>query len=81
MPRTLVALGDASYALYLTHPLVIKAAEVTFDPWSHPVLATTVITLVCLVISWLVFVFVERPMTRSLRAAVSGAGRTALKGA
>lgn len=81
MPRVLVALGDASYALYLTHPLVIKAAEVTFDPWSHAVLATTVITLVCLAISWLIFVFVERPMTRRLRAAVSAPDRTALKGA
>ncbi len=67
----LVALGDASYAIYLLHPLVVRGLRVGFDkapasaavsPWLFVALGlAAVVPLACAVHR-----FVERPLTRSL---------------
>lgn len=59
------ALGDASYSLYLTHPLVIGAMAVTFGVW-HVWFVPVSLLLACAVgwLSWRVF---ERPITDRLK--------------
>jgi exopolysaccharide production protein ExoZ len=72
LPRWLQALGDASYSIYLTHGLVLPLVGlgmISLHWTSYAAQAFTVLT--CLVVAsgtgWLVFVFVERPMTLWLK--------------
>ncbi len=63
--RPLLALGDASYSLYLTHPLVIGAVAVTMGarlPW---LFIPVSLALSCAV-GWLCWRLFERPVTRTL---------------
>jgi peptidoglycan/LPS O-acetylase OafA/YrhL len=65
------ALGDASYALYLTHPFVIRAGRelllgtglAAIGPWGYMALAVIGAVLASL----LVYRWYERPMTDWLR--------------
>lgn len=73
-------LGDASYSLYLTHPLVISVARSAsnagyLNPSVAPVLffLSTVAVAVCLALA--VYYFLERPITNALKGRV-GALRT-----
>jgi len=72
LTRTGSALGDASYALYLTHPFVIRAGREVLvgsglasaiGPWAYIVLAVTGAVLASL----LVFRWYERPVTEWIR--------------
>ncbi|WP_162915191.1 acyltransferase family protein [Desertibaculum subflavum] len=74
VPRWLVALGDASYSLYLLHLLVLPALG---KAWAAAGLTGALprpVFLACgiglsVAASLLAFLHVERPMTRRLRAA------------
>ncbi len=65
----LVALGDASYALYLLHPMVIRALRLSWDrlglsialsPWIFIGAALVVLVPVALMVN----IWIERPMTK-----------------
>ena len=67
LPQGLLALGDASYSIYLVHGFVLPAVGVGIIAlhWTTP--SAQVFTVVaCLVVGslagWLVYVVVERPM-------------------
>jgi peptidoglycan/LPS O-acetylase OafA/YrhL len=72
--RSLVVLGDASYALYLTHGLVQFAMRTHFfalgkvvasvSPWFY----TGAISLFCAAIGLVVYAVIERPITDALRS-------------
>lgn len=75
--RVLVALGDASYALYLVHPFALRLLREVFvrtdlaadlGPWGYVASAL----LASVVAALLLYRLFERPMTRALRNA-SGA--------
>jgi exopolysaccharide production protein ExoZ len=72
LARVWAALGDASYALYLLHPFVLRGtrallqgvgAASTTGPLAFLALGLTIAA----VASWLVYRFVEIPLTRALR--------------
>lgn len=66
--RAFTVLGDASYALYLTHPFVI-AALVRLLARLHggPVATGLVLVAACLAVSVLAYQRIERPMLKSLQ--------------
>lgn len=78
--RLLHALGDASYSIYLTHFLtlmvLLKLTSIVW-PGTHGPLAKAVLALLSILISvlagWLVFRWVERPVTQRIRAWARGA--------
>ena len=66
-------LGDASYALYLTHPFALRAGReallrLGLAPALHPWGAMLAMTALALVAAVAVHLLVERPLTRRLRA-------------
>lgn len=67
--RYWVAIGDASYALYLTHPFVLRAVRILFQklglvaPWSF-ILVSLVLVLAVAVLVYRLF---EKPVTTALR--------------
>lgn len=69
LERWLALLGDASYALYLTHPFVIRATTLL---WRHLHLGSMAYMLTCLALAQAVAVAVhrilERPATRWVRS-------------
>jgi peptidoglycan/LPS O-acetylase OafA/YrhL len=65
-------LGDASYALYLTHPALISVARALSDkgylaPAAAPWLYLLAYTAICIATAHLVYRFVEKPMTVAAR--------------
>ncbi|MEM9229607.1 MAG: acyltransferase [Pseudomonadota bacterium] len=68
LPPGLTLLGDASYALYLTHPFVIRAIEAVADPFHQP-LTVVWVALLCVAVSLAVHLWIERPLTRVLQPA------------
>jgi peptidoglycan/LPS O-acetylase OafA/YrhL len=64
----LVALGDASYALYLSHPFVLQATAKIL--WSHPgigpVALTAITVALALPVALILNRFVERPAQAAL---------------
>jgi exopolysaccharide production protein ExoZ len=72
LPRWLLALGDASYSLYLSHGFVLAAFGVLVGRFFSPGLWMEGLTiLLCLIISsiagWMVFILVESPMLHAMR--------------
>lgn len=70
--RGLSFLGDASYALYLTHPFALRAGReallrLGLAPALHPWGAMLAMTGLALVAAVAVHLLVERPLTRALR--------------
>jgi exopolysaccharide production protein ExoZ len=68
LPRWLLALGDASYSIYLTHGFVLPVVGVGVMSLRVTTLPAKVLTIIaCLVVGalagWLAYVIVERPMT------------------
>ena len=67
LPRWLLALGDASYSVYLTHGFVVPVIGLVFlnFHWSS-LAAEAAAVLACLgasaVVGWIVYLMVERPM-------------------
>lgn len=64
VPRWLVTLGDWSFALYLTHALVLKAVQ----PFAAGWVAVAISVPVCLALSGIAYRFYERPVEKWLRA-------------
>ncbi|MES2741018.1 MAG: acyltransferase [Pseudomonadota bacterium] len=68
LKRQLVLLGDASYAIYLSHPFALNAVALLWkriglhDPWVYVAVAC----VVSLVVGVLVHLLIEKPMTRYL---------------
>jgi exopolysaccharide production protein ExoZ len=72
LPRWLLALGDASYSLYLSHGFVLPAFGIVVGRVFAPGIWTEALTiLLCLIVSsiggWVVFVLIESPMLHALR--------------
>lgn len=70
--RGLSALGDASYALYLVHPFVLRGgrevlAKLGFAPWLQPWGSLVVLTLLSVAAALALHRIIERPLTRGLR--------------
>lgn len=68
--RAIVLLGDASYALYLFHPMVLRATRLFFagteiGPWTYVIIAMSI----AVAMSVVVHLAFERPLTRYLRRA------------
>ena len=69
----LVLLGDASYALYLTHNLVMMTSRwplklpQIINPMLHPIVYATVLVIICLLMAIAVHLLFERPLTRYLQ--------------
>jgi exopolysaccharide production protein ExoZ len=68
--RPLQALGDASYALYLLHPFVLRGLAIggglaltRLSPWLF-MLASVITSSLCALLVWRFF---ERPLTRALQ--------------
>jgi len=79
-PALLGHLGDASYSLYLTHPLTIPVIWTMLPEQAMPMRAAVAVAVSC-VIGMLCFILLERPATRALRSAVAPALRSAKPGA
>ena len=69
--RVLGALGDASYALYLVHPLAIIAPRWLLshllDPGTAPLTYSAIVLVVAIALAFIVHYLFEQPMTRSLQ--------------
>ncbi len=70
------AAGDASYALYLLHPFVIRALRIAFwrtgllvwlGPWFGPWVFVAVAVPFCLMAALVTYYCLEKPLTRRLR--------------
>ena len=67
--RTLGALGDSSYSLYLSHPLTIIAVMVFWNrlPFEPPAWVFAVISIPAVIVGgWVVYVLAERPLVKLL---------------
>lgn len=74
LPRWLLALGDASYSIYLSHGFVLPALMLVIGKSLSPGLWAEALTiLLCVLISsiagWSLFIGVESPIMRALRRA------------
>jgi exopolysaccharide production protein ExoZ len=72
LPRWLLALGDASYSIYLSHGFVLPALMLVIGKSLSPGLrAETLTILLCVLVSsiagWILFISVESPIMRALR--------------
>ena len=72
--RILLMLGNASYALYLVHPLVQQVLKPVVKPLPLPV-ALAVLLVACVLAGLAVHRLVERPMAAWLARKVYGANR------
>lgn len=75
-PRWSVRLGDASYSLYLTHPYVTELCgkiEARMHLHGAPSLILLVVGVsMAAFVAWIVFRFVETPITRIARSLLAG---------
>jgi exopolysaccharide production protein ExoZ len=74
IPRAVVFMGDASYSLYLFHPLLAPAVPVVlskFDLINQP-LSVALSVVGVLIASALIYKFVERPITKKLQHLLLG---------
>lgn len=72
LPRGLLALGDASYSIYLSHGFVLPALMLLIGRFVSPGLSAEAVTIIlCLVVSsiagWVVYRVVEDPMLWVMR--------------
>jgi exopolysaccharide production protein ExoZ len=66
LPRPLTYLGDASYSLYLFHPLVAPAVPVALAVigLSYVSLSLVLCVVAAVIASALIYRFLERPITK-----------------
>jgi exopolysaccharide production protein ExoZ len=67
--RWLILLGNASYAIYLTHWFVLKIATVYV--LKNPVLLPICAISLCLATAVAVYLFVEKPIQKAIRACIA----------
>lgn len=74
--RFAILLGDASYALYLSHPLVIRTLREIWLKLADPAWPLWLYALLCVVVASLaaipIYLLFERPITRLLQGKVRG---------
>jgi peptidoglycan/LPS O-acetylase OafA/YrhL len=79
--RFAVALGDASYALYLSHPFVIRPLREIWLRWGAAALPLAAFSVVCVCLAVLVAFalhrYLELPIARALRFIPGSASRRA----
>jgi exopolysaccharide production protein ExoZ len=73
LTRILMPIGDASYAIYLTHPtmMIIFAFLIRFHlakPIAYPIIYPLFFTLISIVLGLLTHYFLERPILSCLRS-------------
>lgn len=72
LPRWILALGDASYSIYLSHGFVVPALMLTVGSMVSPGRGAEVLTVVlCISVSsiagWILYFLIESPITRALK--------------
>ncbi|MCX7227856.1 MAG: acyltransferase [Burkholderiales bacterium] len=69
IPKALISLGDASYALYLFHTFSVPVIGIVMRKlgWLSPLAATVISTLVSVAVCWLIHLWIERPITERLK--------------
>jgi len=74
IPAFISRLGDGSYALYLIHPILVPAIPAVFAKagLQMPVLAVVLCAIAATLVSYVVFMLVERPLTRYLKSKLQG---------
>lgn len=77
VPKVLIALGEASYALYLFHPMIAPAAPALLARLDLRIapLSIALSILSAVVITWFIFRWAEKPTTEFLRR-LTAAGST-----
>jgi exopolysaccharide production protein ExoZ len=76
LPRWILALGDASYSIYLSHGFVVPALMLTVGSMVSPGRGAEVLTVVlCISVSsiagWILYFLIESPITRALKRKTS----------
>jgi peptidoglycan/LPS O-acetylase OafA/YrhL len=80
LPKWLLLLGDASYALYLFHPLILPVVPVALRRIGveNYTLSVVICVIVALIAGVLVHLLIERPLTRMLKARLEARPATRL---
>lgn len=74
--RPLVLLGDASFALYLTHTLVMRVVAPVYERSSFfrgPSDLVAVVVIACVLVSVILYLGFEKPITKILRRSIAKA--------
>jgi exopolysaccharide production protein ExoZ len=69
--RPLVLLGDASYAIYLSHTITmqeIRRQASILSPWKESIAVTLLVVVICTLIGIAVHLWIEKPMLRRIRS-------------
>ena len=83
--RPLLAIGDASYSIYLSHLFVLEALGAAWTRVLPAVTLTSSVLFVaaglglCAVAGWLCYRFIEKPLTSQLRKLVQGSNLATAK--
>jgi exopolysaccharide production protein ExoZ len=74
LPRWLLLLGDASYSLYLFHPLIMPIVPVALRKFGIENVAVSIVlcVIIGLAAGVLIHLLIERPLTRLLKGWVGG---------
>lgn len=67
----IIAIGGATYPLYLLHQNIGYMAFKQIGPVAHPVVVITVVVLALMTASWAIWRYVERPGQRLLKLALN----------
>jgi peptidoglycan/LPS O-acetylase OafA/YrhL len=76
--RALAHLGDASYALYLCHPIIMSALAggwhaARLDRWLHPWIGAALLIVASIGAALAIYRWFEQPVTRALQTSAQGA--------
>ena len=72
VPRALLAIGDASYSIYLTHSLCLRVVYRLMSSMTHGIIGAATIGVICttasITVGLVVYRFFEKPMHRNAKA-------------
>lgn len=74
VPKVLIALGEASYALYLFHPMIAPAAPALLAKLGirNAPLSIAMSISVAVIVTWFIYRWAEKPTTEFLRRLTTG---------